>query len=167
MVSSVQLEVCREQVEWAKAEKRTFLRQRIEARLANLYLDTRDFTAALSLISRLLSEVEPGPHVVPHKRMQQIHTPNNHVMIQVKRLDDKLLLVDIHLLESRVHLSLRNRPKAKAALTAARTAANAIYVPPALQVGLSPLTVRPRSCAVPLRNALFWVLGSRVFVWLL
>jgi hypothetical protein len=52
-----QLEVCREQVEWARTEKRTFLRQRIEARLANLYLGGRDYAAALALISRLLSEV--------------------------------------------------------------------------------------------------------------
>lgn len=53
----LQLEVCKEQVEWAKTEKRTFLRQRIEARLANLYLGSKDFSAALALISRLLSEV--------------------------------------------------------------------------------------------------------------
>jgi len=105
--TALQLEVCKEQVQWAKQEKRNFLRQRIEARLANLYLETRDFTSALSLISTLLTEV--------------------------KRLDDKLLLVDIHLLESRVHHALRNLPKAKAALTAARTAANSIYIPPSLQ----------------------------------
>lgn len=105
--TAVQLEVCKEQVQWAQSEKRTFLRQRIEVRLATLYLETKDYTASISLIGKLLTEV--------------------------KRLDDKLLLVDIHLLESRVHTALRNAPKAKAALTAARTAANAIYIPPALQ----------------------------------
>jgi 26S proteasome regulatory subunit N6 len=52
----LQLEVCAEQVEWAKTEKRTFLRQRIEARLANLYLSMKDYSSALSLISRLLTE---------------------------------------------------------------------------------------------------------------
>lgn len=52
-----QLEVCREQVEWARSEKRTFLRQRIEARLANLLLDTKDYAGALTLIGKLLTEV--------------------------------------------------------------------------------------------------------------
>lgn len=105
--TGVQVEVCKQQVEWAKTEKRTFLRQRIELRLATLYLETKDFKASLDLIGTLLSEV--------------------------KKLDDKLLLVDIYLLESKVHHALRNPPRARASLTAARTAANAIYVPVQLQ----------------------------------
>lgn len=45
-----QVDVCKEQVEWAKAEKRAFLRQRIELRLAGLYLETKNYQEALTLI---------------------------------------------------------------------------------------------------------------------
>ena len=55
----LQLEVCREQAQWAQAEKRTFLRQRIDSRLASLYLETRDYQAAIALITKLLTEVGP------------------------------------------------------------------------------------------------------------
>merc|ERR1719290_926825 len=105
-----EVDLCKECIEWAKEEKRTFLRQSLEARLIGLYYDTERFTDSLLLISVLLKEL--------------------------KKLDDKNLLVEVQLLESKTYHALSNLPKARAALTSARTTANSIYVPPKVQAQL-------------------------------
>jgi 26S proteasome regulatory subunit N6 len=103
----MQSEICRNIIAWCMSEKRTFLRQRVEAKLASVLFYQDKYGEALTLLDNLLAEL--------------------------KKLDDKTLLVEVHLVESKVHHGLRNFSKAKAALTASRTNANAIYVAPALQ----------------------------------
>ena len=60
----------------------------------------------------------------------------NSLLKELKRLDDKLVLVEVQLLESRVYHALGNVPKGRAALTSARTSAASVYTPPLLQAGL-------------------------------
>mmetsp|Transcript_16238 Transcript_16238/g.37402 ORF Transcript_16238/g.37402 Transcript_16238/m.37402 type:complete len:472 (+) Transcript_16238:301-1716(+) len=103
----MQREICEKIVVWCRREKRTFLRQRVEAKLAAILFHQGTFAEALLLIDELLGEL--------------------------KKIDDKQLLVETHLMECKIHFGLRNVPKAKSALTASRTAANAIYVAPNLQ----------------------------------
>ncbi|XP_002736354.1 26S proteasome non-ATPase regulatory subunit 11A-like [Saccoglossus kowalevskii] len=105
-----EVQLCNECIDWAKDEKRTFLRQALEARLLALYYDTKQFQEALLIGSALLKEL--------------------------KKMDDKALLVEVQLLESKVYHGLSNLPKSRAALTSARTTANAIYCPPKLQAAL-------------------------------
>jgi 26S proteasome regulatory subunit N6 len=71
-------------IAWCGAEKRTFLKQRLQSRLASLYVKLKQYTDALPLIQKLIRDV--------------------------KKFDDKLLLVEIFLVESRAHLALQNGP---------------------------------------------------------
>jgi len=110
----MQAEISRSVIEWTRREKRSFLRQRVEAKLTSILVEQKDFGPALTLVDRLLFEL--------------------------KKLDDKQLLVETHLMEAKIHFGLRNVPKAKAALTASRTAANAIYVSPKLQATIDSMS---------------------------
>ncbi|KAL4938502.1 hypothetical protein BDV06DRAFT_215059 [Aspergillus oleicola] len=106
----IQIAVIKSCIEWAVAERRSFLRQNLETRLVAIYMQKQSHYDALNLINPLLREL--------------------------KRLDDKLMLVEVQLLESRVYHALGNQAKARAALTAARTSAASVYTPPNLQASL-------------------------------
>merc|ERR1739838_303373 len=108
--TELEVTVCRENIEWAKQEHRTFLRQSLEAGLVCLFFETKQYTNSLTLSSQLLSDL--------------------------KKLDDKNLLVEVQLFESKTYHALGNLPKARAALTSARTTANGIYCAPKLQSSL-------------------------------
>ncbi|WOO77789.1 Ubiquitin-like modifier-activating enzyme ATG7 [Vanrija pseudolonga] len=106
----LQMKVTGENIEWARKEKRVFLRQSLEIKLVALHIDAQNYRKALSMTEDLLKEL--------------------------KQLDDKIILTEVFLLESRAAHAIQNLPRAKAALTSARTTANSIYCPPLLQAQL-------------------------------
>ena len=94
-------------IEWCDKESRSFLRMKIEQKLADLYFKQQKYNESLAILNKLLHEL--------------------------KKKDDKQLIVESQLVESKVYHALENLPKAKAALTAVKTTANSIYVVPMLQ----------------------------------
>lgn len=93
-------------VDWCIAEKRTYLKHRMELRLASLYLEVGEPDKAMKII-------EP-------------------ILIEVRKADDKLLLVELYLLESKINYRVKNFAKAKASLTASRANANNVYCQPSI-----------------------------------
>jgi len=101
------IEMCEKISEWCEENKRTFLRHRIQTKLSELLYKQHRYTDSLDLLNKLLYEM--------------------------KKLDDKNMLVEIQLIESQVYHALHNIPKSKAALTSVKTASTSIYVIPSLQ----------------------------------
>ena len=101
---AVQMKTLTDNIAWTKAEKRIFLKHSLETRLVGLcvtsfhgflssdlqcnrQLENQQYLSALALIDTLLTEL--------------------------KRLDDKMILTEVHLLESRVYRGIGNFAKAK------------------------------------------------------
>lgn len=167
-----EVELCLECIEWAKAEKRTFLRQALEVRpllfqwvgmfcgedspvaptrVPNVRKVTLTFAP---LLLRLVSSRYTLTRRATRRRYNSVSlrtpwlvvgsfyldlppsSPGSQLLQELKKMDDKALLVEVQLLESKTYHALSNLPKARAALTSARTTANAIYCPPKLQAAL-------------------------------
>lgn len=106
----IEIELCKELLQWCETEKRAFLKQALEARLIALLHRTGQYSEALGLVGDVLR--------------------------QLKRLDDKSALIEVHLLESKIYFALKNIAKARASLTAARTFSNSMYTLPVVQAAL-------------------------------
>lgn len=88
---------------WAYEKKRNFLRCRIEAKIIILFVLKQKYKTALSMIDRLLKEV--------------------------RKVDDKTLLLELYIMETKIHMLLKNSTKMKASLTFAKNVANTINSP--------------------------------------
>eukprot|EP00730_Choanoeca_flexa_P017010 TRINITY_DN8135_c0_g1_i1.p1 TRINITY_DN8135_c0_g1~~TRINITY_DN8135_c0_g1_i1.p1 ORF type:complete len:434 (+),score=140.04 TRINITY_DN8135_c0_g1_i1:155-1456(+) len=102
--------MCRDCITWAQEKKRTFLRQALEVRLVALHLDADEYQECLTELQPLIKEL--------------------------KRLDDRQLLMEVMLMESKAYFALSNFPKSRASLVSARTTANTVYCPPKMQAVL-------------------------------
>ncbi|VWU49223.1 26S proteasome regulatory subunit RPN6 [Hepatocystis sp. ex Piliocolobus tephrosceles] len=85
---------------WAHEKKRNFLRCRIEVKIIILFILKQKYKTALTLIERLLKEV--------------------------KKVDDKTLLLELYIVETKIYMLLKNSTKMKASLTFAKNIANTI-----------------------------------------
>lgn len=106
----IKVELCRECIQWATEQSRAYLRQTLQARLVRLLNDLKRYTQALPTAAELIKEL--------------------------KKVDDKDLLVEVQLEESKSYYYLGNLGRSRASLTASRTAANAVYVQPKMQAAL-------------------------------
>jgi len=83
----LQIELCEFLINWCKQENRNFLRHKIEIRLAQLHYEKGKYREALAETTSLLAEA--------------------------RKIDDKHLLVEIQLLESRIYFAIKNYAKAR------------------------------------------------------
>lgn len=106
----IKVDLCKECIQWAEDNNRAFLRQTLQARLVRLLNDLGRYIQSLQLAVALVREL--------------------------KKVDDKDLIVEVQLEESKACYHLSNLAKARAALTSARTTANSMYIPPRMQAAL-------------------------------
>lgn len=97
-------------VDWADKNKRQMLKHDLEMRKAEALLALQRYTECLELIASATKVL--------------------------RRADDKIGLVKIYYLESRVYYQLKNPAKAKSMLTLARSTSTMVYCPPEMQANM-------------------------------
>nr|CDJ89185.1 Proteasome component region PCI domain containing protein [Haemonchus contortus] len=108
--NSEKVKLVKECIEWATSNCRIFLRRALEARLIRLYNDI-------------------GLHV----EAQRIAGP---LIAELKKIEDRELIMEVTLEESKSAFALKNFGKAKTSLVLARSNANGAYVSTQMQAAL-------------------------------
>ncbi|KAK6039012.1 PCI domain protein [Cooperia oncophora] len=100
--SGEKVKLVQECIDWATANSRLFLRRTLEARLIRLYNDIGRYVDAQKIAGPLVAEL--------------------------KKIEDRELIMEVTLEESKSAFALKNFGKAKTSLVLARTNANGAYV---------------------------------------
>ncbi|XP_015750865.1 PREDICTED: 26S proteasome non-ATPase regulatory subunit 11-like [Acropora digitifera] len=115
---------------------RPFLKTVSKAKAAKLVRNLVDVFLDMEASTGMeVNTVEPRP-TLPPNCWDLCFSKGSKLLKELKKLDDKALLVEVQLLESKVYHNLSNIPKSRAALTSARTTGNGIYCAPKLQASL-------------------------------
>ncbi|KAI5137206.1 26S proteasome regulatory subunit N6 [Nematocida ausubeli] len=101
-------------IDWAQNNKRTLLKIDFDIRKIEGLLQLREYTAALDLIQQTVK--------------------------LLKRADDKIGLVKLFYLESKVYYALHNISRAKSALTLSKSTATLVYCPSYMQAKIDLLS---------------------------
>ncbi len=102
--------LCNEIIQFCIDTNNISMKNRIQTRLAEIYFINNHYTNALELC--------------------------NKIVFDLKRYEDNLGLIQLLLLESKIHYSTKGISKAKAALTSVKTLVTKVYIEPKLQANI-------------------------------
>ena len=102
--------LCNEIIQFCIDTNNISMKNRIETRLAEIYYINSNYTKALDLC--------------------------NKIIFDLKRYEDNLGLIQLLLLESKIHYATKGISKAKAALTSVKTLVTKVYIEPKLQANI-------------------------------
>ena len=102
--------LCNEIIQFCIDTNNISMKNRIQTRLAEIYFINHHYTNALDLC--------------------------NKIIFDLKRYEDNLGLIQLLLLESKIHYATKGISKAKAALTSVKTLVTKVYIEPKLQANI-------------------------------
>lgn len=95
------MQVTADNIAWARQEKRVFLRQSLEIKLVALY------------VRQAYSQRCAHVRYIEDNNYRKALAMTEDLLKELKQLDDKIILTEVFLLESRAAHAIQNLPRAK------------------------------------------------------